>query len=74
MFIDHTDPNLEQCKGLAVFSSSTESVAWLVRHDLIQLNIRLHEQAEHANSLLTQCGIDATYALTQVESDEKISL
>jgi hypothetical protein len=38
----------------------------LVRQDLVQLNEKLHQQTEYANNLLIQCGIDSSYALTQV--------
>ncbi|CAF0796301.1 unnamed protein product [Rotaria sordida] len=36
-----------------------------LRQDLIQLNEKLHQQAEFANNLLLQCGFESSYALTQ---------
>jgi hypothetical protein len=41
-----------------------------VRQDLVQLNEKLHQQTEYANNLLIQCGIDSSYALTQVWSNK----
>jgi len=42
----------------------------IVRQDLIQLNEKLHQQSEFANNLLLQCGIDSSYALTQVNTNK----
>ncbi len=44
----------------------------IVRQDLIQLNEKLHQQSEFANNLLLQCGIDSSYALTQVNRKQKL--
>jgi len=49
-------------------------ISWnLVRQDLIQLNEKLHQQSEYANNLLLQCGIDSSYALTQVKKNKIFS-
>ena len=47
-------------------TSSTCHFSNLVRQDLLQLNEKLYQQADFANDLLLQCGVDSSYALTQV--------
>lgn len=46
----------------------------LVRQDLVHLNEKLHQQSDFANNLLLQCGIDSSYALTQVMRDRTLFL
>ncbi|CAF1056038.1 unnamed protein product [Rotaria magnacalcarata] len=48
-----------------VFIDPTDPDLEQLRLDLVQLNEKLHQQAEFANNLLLQCGIDSSYALTQ---------
>ncbi|CAF1403719.1 unnamed protein product [Adineta steineri] len=48
-----------------VFIDLTDPDLEQLRNDLIRLNEKLRQQAEFANNLLIQCGIDSNYALTQ---------
>ena len=66
VFTDPADPDLEQCRCLFAQFDWPLISSSLVRQDLIQLNAKLRQQAEYANDLLIQCGIDSSYALTQV--------